>query len=95
MCQLRKLHIHRDLQAFNRLPPKMWILDTEMWILDREMWILGKDDKELIGHIMNMRDPDYWININMMTPSTVTKIKIADVTSIEPSPISMIQRIVV
>jgi len=88
MCQFRKLHIHRDLQAFNRLPPKMWILDTEMWIL-------GKDDKELIGHIMNMRDPDYWININMMTPSTVTKIKIADVTSIEPSPISMIQRIVV
>jgi putative heme-binding domain-containing protein len=48
-----------------------------------------KDGKELTGRIMNMRDPDYWINTDMMTPSTVTKIKIADITSIEPSPISM------
>ena len=48
-----------------------------------------KDGKELIGRIMNMRDPDYWINTDMMTPSTVTKIKIADISSIEPSPISM------
>lgn len=63
----------------------MWLLSHEMWILDGAMWILGKDDKELIGRIMNMRDPDYWINTDMMTPSTVTKIKIDDVVSIMPN----------
>lgn len=48
-----------------------------------------KDGKQVIGRIMNMRDDEYWINTDMMTPSTITKVKADQIESIEPSPISM------
>jgi putative heme-binding domain-containing protein len=47
-----------------------------------------KDGRQLVGRIMNMRD-EYWINTDMMTPSTVTKVEMDLVESIEPSPVSM------
>ena len=48
-----------------------------------------KDGTELFGRIMNMRGEEYWVNTDMMTPSTITKVKIDSITSIDPSPISM------
>lgn len=47
------------------------------------------DGTQLNGRIMNMRNNEYWINTDMMKPSTVTKVKAELITSIEPSPISM------
>ena len=44
---------------------------------------------QLNGRIMNMRNNEYWVNTDMMKPSTVTKVKAEDLTSIEPSSISM------
>ena len=38
---------------------------------------------------MNMRNNEYWVNTDMMQPSTVTKVKAENLTSIEPSAISM------
>jgi hypothetical protein len=38
---------------------------------------------------MNMRNNEYWVNTDMMKPSTVTIVKAEDLTSIEPSSISM------
>jgi hypothetical protein len=38
---------------------------------------------------MNMRNNEYWVNTDMMKPSTVTKVQAELITSIEPSPISM------
>ena len=48
-----------------------------------------KDGTELFGRIMNMRGEEYWVNTDMMTPSTITKVKVDTITSIDPSPISM------
>ncbi|MGK0238021.1 MAG: putative heme-binding domain-containing protein [Candidatus Pelagisphaera sp.] len=47
------------------------------------------DGTTLTGRIMNMRDDMYWINTDMMTPSTISKIEIERIESIEPSPYSM------
>jgi len=44
---------------------------------------------QLNGRIMNMRNNEYWVNTDMMKPSTVTKVKAENLTSIEPSSISM------
>ena len=38
---------------------------------------------------MNLRDDSYWINTDMMTPSTISKIDVKLIESIEPSPVSM------
>ena len=47
------------------------------------------DGTQLNGRIMNMRNNEYWVNTDMMKPSTVTKVKAELITSIEPSPVSM------
>ena len=47
------------------------------------------DGSQLNGRIMNMRNNEYWVNTDMMQPSTVTKVKAENLTSIEPSSISM------
>ena len=47
------------------------------------------DGTQLNGRIMNMRNNEYWVNTDMMKPSTVTKVKAELITSIEPSPLSM------
>ena len=44
---------------------------------------------QLNGRIMNMRNNEYWINTDMMQPSSVTKVNAENLTSIEPSTISM------
>ncbi|MFK8115658.1 MAG: heme-binding protein [Rubripirellula sp.] len=49
---------------------------------------LLSDGRVLTGRIMNLRD-GYWINTDMMQPSTVTKVPSADVESIKPSSVSM------
>jgi putative heme-binding domain-containing protein len=41
------------------------------------------------GRIMNMKSDTYWVNTDMMTPSTITNVKAEDIESIEPSKISM------
>ena len=48
-----------------------------------------KDGSKLNGRIMNMRNNEYWVNTDMMKPSTVTKVKDELITSIEPSTVSM------
>ena len=47
------------------------------------------DGTQLNGRIMNMRNNEYWINTDMMQPSSVTKVNAENLTSIEPSTISM------
>jgi putative heme-binding domain-containing protein len=47
------------------------------------------DGTQLNGRIMNMRNNEYWVNTDMMKPSTVTKVQAELITSIEPSPVSM------
>jgi hypothetical protein len=47
-----------------------------------------KDGTKLNGRIMNMRNNEYWMNTDMMKPSTVTKVKDELITSIEPSTVS-------
>ena len=48
-----------------------------------------KDGTQVIGRIMNMKGDDYWVNTDMMTPSTITNVNADDIESIEPSPVSM------
>ena len=38
---------------------------------------------------MNIKGDTYWVNTDMMTPSTITYVHADDLESIEPSPISM------
>ncbi len=47
------------------------------------------DGSQVIGRIMNLKEDSYWINTDMMTPSTITKVDVKLIESIEPSPISM------
>ena len=49
---------------------------------------LLSDGRLLTGRIMNLRD-GYWINTDMMQPSTVTKVPEEDVELIKPSSVSM------
>ena len=48
-----------------------------------------KDGSELNGRIMNIKGDTYWVNTDMMTPSTITFVHVDDIESITPSPISM------
>jgi putative heme-binding domain-containing protein len=48
-----------------------------------------KDGSELNGRIMNIKGDTYWVNTDMMTPSTITFVHTDDLESITPSPISM------
>ncbi len=48
-----------------------------------------KDGKVVSGRVMNIKGNTYWVNTDMMTPSTITNVKAEDIRSIEPSPISM------
>lgn len=48
-----------------------------------------KDGTEVAGRIMNMKGDDYWVNTDMMTPSTVTQVNADKLESIEASPLSM------
>jgi putative heme-binding domain-containing protein len=48
-----------------------------------------KDGSQVIGRIMNMKEDVYWVNTDMMTPSTTTNVDVNQLESIEPSPVSM------
>jgi putative heme-binding domain-containing protein len=48
-----------------------------------------KEGDPVMGRIMNMKGDDYWVNTDMMTPSTITNVNADDLESVEPSPISM------
>ncbi|MFP6872978.1 MAG: c-type cytochrome [Verrucomicrobiales bacterium] len=48
-----------------------------------------KDGTRIIGRIMNLKEDSYWINTDMMTPSTITKVDVKLIDSIGPSPVSM------
>ncbi len=48
-----------------------------------------KDGKVVSGRIMNMKGNTYWVNTDMMTPSTVTHVPAEKIKSIEPSTVSM------
>ncbi len=48
-----------------------------------------KDGSSLVGRIMNLKENSYWINTDMMTPSTISKVDVKLIESIEPSPVSM------
>lgn len=48
-----------------------------------------KDGSQVIGRIMNMKEDVYWVNTDMMTPSTTTDVNVNELESIEPSPVSM------
>jgi putative heme-binding domain-containing protein len=48
-----------------------------------------KDGSSLVGRIMNLKENSYWINTDMMTPSTISKVDVNLIKSIEPSPVSM------
>ncbi len=48
-----------------------------------------KDGTQVVGRIMNMKGDDYWVNTDMMTPSTITQVNADKLDSVEPSPVSM------
>jgi putative heme-binding domain-containing protein len=48
-----------------------------------------KNDTVVSGRVMNMKGNTYWVNTDMMTPSTITNVKAEDLKSIETSPVSM------
>lgn len=48
-----------------------------------------KDGTVVSGRIMNLKEDTYWVNTDMMTPSTITHVKVDDLESIEASPVSM------
>jgi len=48
-----------------------------------------KDGTQVVGRIMNMKGDDYWVNTDMMTPSTITQVNADKLESVEPSPVSM------
>lgn len=48
-----------------------------------------KNGTVVSGRVMNMKGNTYWVNTDMMTPSTITNVKAEDIKSIEPSPVSM------
>lgn len=48
-----------------------------------------KDGSQVSGRIMNMKEDSYWINTDMMAPSTITKVDAGQIESIEASPVSM------
>ena len=48
-----------------------------------------EDGTVVSGRVMNMKGNTYWVNTDMMTPSTITNVRAEDIKSIEPSPISM------
>jgi putative heme-binding domain-containing protein len=47
------------------------------------------DGTQVIGRIMNMSGDHYRVNTNMMDPSSAAKVDANAITSIEPSPVSM------
>ena len=48
-----------------------------------------KDGTTVSGRIMNLKQDTYWVNTDMMTPSTITHVNVKDIKSIEPSAFSM------
>ena len=48
-----------------------------------------RNGEQVIGRIMNLSGDTYKITTDMMKPSATTNVKVPDIVSIEPSPISM------
>ena len=38
---------------------------------------------------MNLKENEYWVNSDMMKPSTITKVKVDSIEAIRPSQVSM------
>ena len=47
------------------------------------------DGTLLVGRVMNLKENEYWVNSDMMKPSTITKVKVDSIEAIRPSQVSM------
>jgi putative heme-binding domain-containing protein len=50
------------------------------------------DGSLLVGRVMNLKENEYWVNTDMMKPSTITKVKVDTIEAIQPSQISMMPK---
>lgn len=50
------------------------------------------DGTVLVGRVMNLKESEYWVNTDMMKPSTITKVKVDTIEMIRPSPVSMMPK---
>ena len=41
---------------------------------------------------MNLKETEYWVNTDMMKPSTITKVKVDTIEAIRPSQVSMMPK---
>lgn len=50
------------------------------------------DGTLLVGRVMNLKENEYWVNTDMMKPSTITKVKVDTIEAIRPSQVSMMPK---
>ncbi len=50
------------------------------------------DGTLLVGRVMNLKETEYWVNTDMMKPSTITKVKVDTIEAIRPSQVSMMPK---
>ena len=50
------------------------------------------DGTLLVGRVMNLKENEYWVNTDMMQPSTITKVKVDTIEAIQPSQVSMMPK---
>ena len=50
------------------------------------------DGTLLVGRVMNLKENEYWVNTDMMKPSTITKVNVDTIEAIRPSQISMMPK---
>lgn len=54
-----------------------------------QMIFSKKDGSQVIGRIMNLKGDEYRISVDMMDPNNILTVKVADIVSMNPSPVSM------
>ncbi|MGB1925652.1 MAG: family 16 glycoside hydrolase, partial [Rubripirellula sp.] len=47
------------------------------------------DGTQLVGRVMNLKENEYWVNTDMMKPSTIIKLNVDTIEAIRPSKVSM------
>ena len=50
------------------------------------------DGTILVGRVMNLQENEYWVNADMMKPSTITKVNVDTIEAIRPSQVSMMPK---
>ena len=50
------------------------------------------DGTILVGRVMNLKENEYWVNADMMKPSTITKVNVDTIEAIRPSQVSMMPK---